>query len=431
MYMKNLQTNILKYQRLDPSFGKDHVIDQLEHNIIEQLPGMHYLFDQIRSRNNTWTSEFKYLIKRGKHYGKVEHDGIFPTHLMNTTSNLREINTLDELKDEVKVAYVAFAEKFTEKGHDHPKLSAARAVHNVFKRDPTRLNLSVPPELWNKLDDPIKKQITRIRQEIRDETRKQPKVAGKDKASIGKQYPTLNKPLPDVSTTLTALQCIQEMGISGLLDDDESFDEEMDEYEDEFIDEMRNIHMASVYGEFYDDSDTIEIKANYRFANKCVHEGKFYAISDGGADSCILGKRAHVINRTQRYARLVGYDPVSTQSDRVPIVSAYIKTKDQSGNIVLLLIHESPYLAHSDTTLLSEYQIREYGMVIDSCSTSHVHRSNPRLMGQQRLEINEDVHIPMEDRGAIMGIQILPYEDNDENCYPVHEIVSKAPWIPH
>jgi hypothetical protein len=51
-------------------------------------------------------------------------------------------------------------------------------------------------------------------------------------------------------------------------------------------------------------------------------------------------------------------------------------------------------------------------------------------MGRQRLEVNDDDHIPMEDRGAIMRIQILQYEENDDHCYPIHEITSKASWVP-
>jgi hypothetical protein len=103
---------------------------------------------------------------------------------------------------------------------------------------------------------------------------------------------------------------------------------------------------------------------------------------------------------------------------------------DKCGNIVLLLIHEAPYLAHSPTTLLSEYQIREYGKVIDLCAENHVVSWNPRLMGRQRLEVNNDVYIPMEDRGAIMGIQILQFEENDDHRYPIPEITSKATWVP-
>jgi hypothetical protein len=51
-------------------------------------------------------------------------------------------------------------------------------------------------------------------------------------------------------------------------------------------------------------------------------------------------------------------------------------------------------------------------------------------MGRQCLEANDEVHIPMEDQGRIMGIKILRYEENDEHRYPIHEITFKATWIP-
>ena len=96
---------------------------------------------------------------------------------------------------------------------------------------------------------------------------------------------------------------------------------------------------------------------------------------------------AFVISYAKRFARLVGYDPTSTKSARVPIVSAYLKTRLASGVIVLLLVHEAPYLAHSPTTLLSEYQIRQHGLVVDSCSIDHVLCSDPLLYGKKRLEL--------------------------------------------
>jgi hypothetical protein len=41
------------------------------------------------------------------------------------------------------------------------------------------------------------------------------------------------------------------------------------------------------------------------------------------------------------------------------------------------------------------------------------------------------MHIPMEDRGAIMGIPIFQYEEGDDTRYPIHEITSKATWVPY
>jgi hypothetical protein len=52
-------------------------------------------------------------------------------------------------------------------------------------------------------------------------------------------------------------------------------------------------------------------------------------------------------------------------------------------------------------------------------------------MGKQRLEISEDIHIPMEDQEAIMGILIFQYEEGDDTRYSIHEITSKSTWVPY
>jgi hypothetical protein len=57
--------------------------------------------------------------------------------------------------------------------------------------------------------------------------------------------------------------------------------------------------------------------------------------------------------------------------------------------------------------------------------------SDPRLMGKQRLEISAEIHIPIEDHGAIMGIPIFLYEEGDDTRYPIHEITSKSTWVPY
>jgi len=119
--------------------------------------------------------------------------------------------------------------------------------------------------------------------------------------------------------------------------------------------------------------DIIEVKAHFEYSMHPEYQDKVYAISDGGADSSILGKLAKVISYTGRYASLVGYDPHTTRTEKVPIVSAYIKARSSSiGNYpVLLKVNEAPYNPNSPITLLSEYQIREYGLVIDSVAKKH------------------------------------------------------------
>src|SRR6056300_2007949 len=152
-------------------------------------------------------------------------------------------------------------------------------------------------------------------------------------------------------------------------------------------------------------------------------------ITDGGADSCVFGRNAFVVSETNRYARLVGYDPKTTQSCRIPIVTAYIKAKAHNGIPVLLKSNEAPYNKDSPITLLSEYQIRENNFIIDSVATKHRTTSG---YGTQRLQLNDVVHIPFKDRGGIMGFEILPIHVSDINELDPHidifELTQDRPW---
>ena len=120
----------------------------------------------------------------------------------------------------------------------------------------------------------------------------------------------------------------------------------------------------------------------------------------------MLGANAEVVAHTGRYATLVGYDPKHTRSNRIPIVTAYVKVKAHNGIPVLLKINEAVYNEGSPVTLLSEYQIRDHGYVVDSVAAKH--RSSQTTFGTQRLVLNNLIHIPFEDRGGIMGFEILP-----------------------
>ena len=101
-------------------------------------------------------------------------------------------------------------------------------------------------------------------------------------------------------------------------------------------------------------SDFIEVRAHSEYGNHPSFIDNVYAISDGGADSCILGKNAKVLSYTGRYANLVGYDPNTTRTDKFPIVTALIKARSSSEghHSVLLKINEAPYNPSSPITLV-------------------------------------------------------------------------------
>lgn len=79
--------------------------------------------------------------------------------------------------------------------------------------------------------------------------------------------------------------------------------------------------------------------------------------------------------------------------------------------------------------LLSEYQIREYGLEIDSVARKH--KSLYDRQGTQCFYVNSWVYIDFEDRGGLMGFEMLPIEDGDEDLYDVVTVISLIRWTPH
>ena len=155
---------------------------------------------------------------------------------------------------------------------------------------------------------------------------------------------------------------------------------------------------------------------------------KHYAISDSGADSCILGGDCHVVSHTNRSAYLVGYDPATTRSSKISIITGLIKVMSQDKVPIVLVINEAPYNANSPVTLISEYQARDYGTIIDSVSRRHKTISGE--YGTQRIMVSATVWVPLVDRGGLMGFEILPWVKGDEDNYETYVLTSDEKWTP-
>ena len=461
MYINAFQIAVMKYLRYNPyAMTNVDCLSLLRKNLqcLNAILDIH--FDSIFKNNTHWVYAIKFISQKVplEIKNKICHpsspfapDSTRPTHINQAlqqpnpssgqfqllppsplNTQVYTITSMEELSHHASECYNQFHAQLTANQTPNVNFETLRNVQSVF-RDPRRLNLSVPSDLWKKLDVHIQKQIDRIRKEIREEqSKKKPPPTGGTygKRDFGKQYPDLEQKKTDDKQVTAALATIQHVAMQGLIPSEDisisSTDLEDDPMDLRQISMLRtNVNIVPDYG------GCLEIQASFRHAFKCILGENIYAISDGGADSCVLGQIAHVINRTGRYARLIGYDPDTTQSHAVPIVSAYVKSKDKDDKFVILLIHEAPYLAHSNTSLLSEYQIRQYGKIIDSCSTKHFLSSKPALKGTQRFEITDDNYINLVDRGGLMGVPMFDYDKGDDLKYPVIEITSKELWTPY
>ena len=106
----------------------------------------------------------------------------------------------------------------------------------------------------------------------------------------------------------------------------------------------------------------------------------------------------------------------------VPIVTAIIKARSNvPGQVpILLKINRAPINKNSPIALISEYQVREYDIVIDSVAKKH--QSSNGTYDTQLFQVSADVSIKFEDKGGLLGFELLPIEDGDEEIYEMFEM---------
>lgn len=112
---------------------------------------------------------------------------------------------------------------------------------------------------------------------------------------------------------------------------------------------------------------------------------------------CVLGMGWEVLYmHKSRGANIVGFDHETAIKKNLPIVSAITAVDLPDGPFVVLVVNEGIYNEASNHSLLSEFQLREYGVIIDCIC--HRHR------GTQQMKITDstnqdDVSIPLDLAG--------------------------------
>ena len=155
----------------------------------------------------------------------------------------------------------------------------------------------------------------------------------------------------------------------------------------------------------------------------------FLSISDDGADTSVFGEGWHIHTFTTQKANLVGFDANTSCKSGLPIVTA-LTVVEHNGSTHLLRINEAVYNEGSPTTLLSEYQLREYGCIVDSVSVKHL-IAHDGSRGTQCFMPNADTTIPFLVNGGLMTFQHrLPTALELTTLIPIN-ITADQPWDPN
>jgi hypothetical protein len=131
-----------------------------------------------------------------------------------------------------------------------------------------------------------------------------------------------------------------------------------------------------------------------------LHLPERYHISilDGGADTCVLGEGWEVLSvHNTRRANFVGFHHEGAVKRNLPIVIAITAVDFTDGISVILIVHEAIYNDTSNHSLLSEYQLRYFGVKIDSICHKHG--------GTQKMVIHDvgsSFVVPLELAGCMI-----------------------------
>jgi hypothetical protein len=160
-----------------------------------------------------------------------------------------------------------------------------------------------------------------------------------------------------------------------------------------------------------------------------LHLPEKYHISilDGGADTCVLGQGWEVLSvQNTRRANVVGFDHEAALKRNLPIVSA-ITAFDLPDEIsVILIVHEAIYNDTANHSLLSEFQLRDFGVKIDSICH--------KLGGTQKMEIQDvgsSLVVTLEFSGCMINFKHrLPTTEEINSLKQYCLTQGDTPWNP-
>ncbi len=186
-----------------------------------------------------------------------------------------------------------------------------------------------------------------------------------------------------------------------------------------------------------DDEPTVRAHAEYYGTMACKHladVGNTIVISDSGGNTTSLDDSWLIMTSLKacRFANLVGYDPGLGIKRGLPFVDAVAKATSNSGHQVLIGIYEGVYNSGSPRTFISEYQVRNSGIILDSVAKNH-RLTHDRLYGTQSVYHDEDNpadRIEFTLLNGLMTFKVSKPSMDDIRSMPIHWLTANNKWQP-
>jgi hypothetical protein len=154
-----------------------------------------------------------------------------------------------------------------------------------------------------------------------------------------------------------------------------------------------------------------------------------YTIVDSGADSVVVGTGWKFLSiYPNRTVNLQGYSESETKKYNCKIGTACTVMKAIDGKEYLIMAYEAIQNRNSDISLLSEAQLRNNGIIVDSVSEKHHGLNGPGT--QSIYSQDQTLQFKMQLRSAMMTLNHRLPTETEINSLPRFEITSETLWNP-
>ncbi len=159
----------------------------------------------------------------------------------------------------------------------------------------------------------------------------------------------------------------------------------------------------------YQCNHVMETKATLNYLSMLVNTSLSMCIIDGGADSYVGGKvwlpLSPISGPLVKRANVTGFDSQTTKKNGLPIISGVVKTKVDGNRTIFLRAQHLIYNSTSEHTLLSSFQLREAGFIVDDVSERH--KVNQTSQGTHSIIFpDEETQIKLVTRGALSTFEV-------------------------
>ena len=371
-------------------------------------------------------------FKRANLFGKLTHPDFIPFDTLYSSAPLSYPEILGKLSHFAhKVEHRALLKKnrdgnirtatTTDKNRDKEKVKFPKEIAGFKVND----NGMVSKDEWKSMSDAQKEKFRNKRTELRDKHKS--KQQENPSASSNRAIKKLNKSIDKLLE-----------GEKGTNDSKDSKDSSSKDSNSKDSNEKKTVDISNCTPQSIAlinkiiKSKVIKMTrtVTYRGANLNVtrssEDGSYSVTIDGGADTGMCGKGWIFLDYGLRRINIVGCLPNMTSNNkRIGSAVTAVDLKD-SGETIILLACE--HIDHTDqaTSVLSTFQVRDYG--VDLCDVAKHHLVDGRP-GRQSM-IVDGIEVPFELMEGLMSLKIRePTKEELETCRVI-QITNDVPWHP-